>query len=129
MQVRKGMQHQKTLAIEGLNSSLAPPKIFPKSSHHIPCLFNEILYILEASDSSCEQNLMGSGPHKTLNSQPQQKGVNMEIVMSGHSSSYGECWIEKHGTYYMVILLNGKSRRGPYSQLADALREFHIYCL
>ena len=52
----------------------------------------------------------------------------MKITMSGHSSSYGECWIEDHGTYYMVILMGGEVKRGPYSQMKDAMKELLSCC-
>ena len=50
----------------------------------------------------------------------------MEIIRKG-SGSYGECWVERDGAYYFVVLLNGKSRRGPYSSVADALEELSHY--
>jgi hypothetical protein len=51
----------------------------------------------------------------------------MKIVRSG-SSSYGRCWIEDHGSYFMVYVLDGQSARGPFSSLAAALECFSHYC-
>ena len=53
----------------------------------------------------------------------------MEIMRSGYSSNgYGNCWIESHGTYFVVYVMNGKSKYGPYSNLEDAIREYSRYC-
>ena len=51
----------------------------------------------------------------------------MKIIRSG-TSSYGRCWIEDHGTYWMVCLMDGKTVHGPYSNMADAFDEYHRYC-
>ena len=48
-----------------------------------------------------------------------------KIIKEGRSS-YGFCYIEDCGSYFMVVI-NG-APRGPYSQFADALAEFHRYC-
>ena len=52
----------------------------------------------------------------------------MQIYRSGHSSSYGECWIEGDGVYFYVCVMNGQSKYGPYTSLADALEEYFKYC-
>ena len=52
----------------------------------------------------------------------------MKITMSGHSSSYGDCWLENHGTHYMVILMDGEVKRGPYSEAKAAINELLSYC-
>lgn len=49
----------------------------------------------------------------------------MEIIKSGHSS-YGDCWVSHEGAYYYVYV--GSSKHGPFSNLADALREYSSYC-
>ncbi len=48
------------------------------------------------------------------------------IYKEGHSSSYGDCWIEGDGKNYWVHV--GSSTYGLYSSLADAEREFNKYC-
>lgn len=57
-----------------------------------------------------------------------KEGFSMSIIRSGHSS-YGQCWIEQQGTSYWVYLMDGKSQRGPYSSLADAMAVFNQYCV
>ena len=52
----------------------------------------------------------------------------MKIVREGHSS-YGKCWIEDHGSYYLVYTMDGRSQNGPFSTLADAMEFFSHYCL
>ena len=58
----------------------------------------------------------------------QKEVKNMKIVREGHSS-YGKCWIEDHGSYYMVYTMDGRSQNGPFSTLADAMEFFSHYCL
>ena len=50
------------------------------------------------------------------------------IYKEGHSS-YGHCWIEGDGVYFWVYVMDGRSKYGPYSSLADAEREFSRYCV
>ena len=49
----------------------------------------------------------------------------MTIIKEGRSS-YGYVYVEDNGSYFMVVV--GSSKYGPYSQLADALREFSRWC-
>ena len=51
----------------------------------------------------------------------------MEIIKEGHSS-YGNCWIEDHGSYYIVCTMNGKSKEGPFSSFKDAMAYFKKFC-
>ena len=51
----------------------------------------------------------------------------MKIIREGHSS-YGRCWVEDHGSYFMVYIMDGASKSGPFSKLADALAFFSKYC-
>lgn len=50
------------------------------------------------------------------------------IYKSGHSSSYGDCWIEGDGKLYFVYVMNGRSKYGPYCSLFDAAEEFRKWC-
>ena len=50
------------------------------------------------------------------------------IYKEGHGS-YGRCWIEGDGVTFWVFIMDGRSRRGPYSSLAAAIQEFSRYCL
>ena len=50
------------------------------------------------------------------------------IYKEGHGS-YGTCWIEGDGVSFWVYVLDGKSKYGPFSSLADAMREYNRYCL
>lgn len=53
----------------------------------------------------------------------------MSAYKEGHSS-YGHCcWIEGNGVAFWVYVMDGRSKYGPYSSLADAVREFNRYCL
>ncbi len=49
------------------------------------------------------------------------------IYKEGHSS-YGHCWIEGDGVTFWVYVMDGRSKYGPFSSLADAFREFDFYC-
>lgn len=51
----------------------------------------------------------------------------MATLKTGHSSSYGDCWVAEEGGYYFVYLMNGSSKHGPYSNLSDAMAEFDRY--
>ncbi len=51
----------------------------------------------------------------------------MQIIREGYGS-YGQCWVEQEGAYYYVVIMNGASRKGPYTHLMDALQEFSRYC-
>ena len=51
----------------------------------------------------------------------------MMIYKEGNSS-YGRCWIEGDGVTFYVVIMNGASRKGPYSSLTDAMREFSHWC-
>lgn len=51
----------------------------------------------------------------------------MTIIRSG-VSGYGRCWVEDHGSYFMVYIMDGKSCSGPYSSLADALAYYSRFC-
>lgn len=43
-------------------------------------------------------------------------------------SSYGKCWIEGNGVEYWVYVMDGRSKYGPFSSLADATRKFNEFC-
>ena len=49
------------------------------------------------------------------------------IYKEGHSS-YGHCWIEGNGVFFWVYVMDGRSKYGPYSSLADAEREYARWC-
>ncbi len=49
----------------------------------------------------------------------------MSVIRSGNSS-YGFCYIEQTGAYFMVYI--GSSKRGPYSNFEDALNEYRRWC-
>lgn len=51
----------------------------------------------------------------------------MTVIREGYSS-FGRCWIEDHGSYFMVFTMNGKSQNGPYSTLSAALEYFCKFC-
>lgn len=51
----------------------------------------------------------------------------MTVYKEGHGS-YGHCWIEGDGVHFWVHVMDGRSKYGPFSSLADAMREFSKYC-
>ena len=74
-----------------------------------------------------EQNVLRK--YKLSSRKEKNMADNVEIVKSGHSSSYGDCWIEKKGVSYIVHLMNNKSEKGPYSTYEAAYEEYRKYCL
>ena len=50
------------------------------------------------------------------------------MIIKEGNSSYGYCWIESRGAFFYVFTMDGKSQSGPYTTLADAMREFSRYC-
>ena len=51
----------------------------------------------------------------------------MTIIQQG-TSSYGRCWIEDHGSYFIVVTMNGQSRSGAFSSFADAMAYYSRFC-
>ncbi len=49
------------------------------------------------------------------------------IYREGHSS-YGHCWIEGDGLTFWVLVMDGKSKYGPYKSLTDAECEYRKWC-
>ena len=49
------------------------------------------------------------------------------IIKSDHAGSWGFCYIEQRGSYYYVVVMDGRSEKGPYSNLADAMDEYNKY--
>lgn len=52
----------------------------------------------------------------------------MNIYKEGHSS-YGHCWIEGDGVSFWVLVMDGRSKYGPYSSLSDAMRKYSEFCI
>jgi len=50
------------------------------------------------------------------------------MIIKESSGPYGYCWIEKQGLNFYVYLMNGSEKHGPYMSIAEAMKEFSIYC-
>lgn len=58
-----------------------------------------------------------------------ERRLNMSTtVYKEGKSSYGKCWIEGNGVEYWVYVMDGRSKYGPFSSLADATRKFNEFC-
>ena len=51
----------------------------------------------------------------------------MRVYKDGNGM-YGHCWIEGDGATFWLYIMNGQSKKGPYSNLSDALEEFRHWC-
>lgn len=51
----------------------------------------------------------------------------MAIYKEGYGI-YKKCWIEGDGVRFYVYIMDGASKKGPYSSLSDAMREYAKWC-
>ena len=51
----------------------------------------------------------------------------MTVYKEGSSGGY-KCWIEGDGVSFWVYTMDGRSKSGPYSSLADAIAYFNTCC-
>ena len=49
------------------------------------------------------------------------------VYKEGHGM-YGHCWIEGNGSTFYVYICDGKTQKGPYSSLTDAINEYSHWC-
>lgn len=52
----------------------------------------------------------------------------MNIIKEGHSG-YGYCYIEERYGLFYVVIMDGKSTKGPYRTLKEAMEEFSHWCI